>query len=126
MDKNLEAQIADAEERLRLAMLASDVNVLDELLASDLIFTNHLGQLLSKEADLSAHKSGDLNISVLKSSEQKILFLADNAAIVSVRVQVVGEYAGKPAGGDFRFTRVWSRLPNNKWQVMVAHAGMIA
>lgn len=126
MDKNLEAQIADAEERLRLAMLASDVNVLDELLASDLIFTNHLGQLLSKEADLSAHESGDLNISVLKSSEQKIVFLADNAAIVSVRVQVVGEYAGKPAGGDFRFTRVWSRLPNNKWQVMVAHAGMIA
>lgn len=126
MDKNLEAQIADAEERLRLAMLASDVNVLDELLASDLIFTNHLGQLLSKEADLSAHKSGDLNISVLKPSEQKIVFLADNAAIVSVRVQVVGEYAGKPAGGDFRFTRVWSRLPNNKWQVMVAHAGMIA
>lgn len=126
MDKNLEAQIVDAEERLRLAMLASDVNVLDELLASNLIFTDHLGQCLNKEADLLAHKSGALSISMLKPSEQKIVSLADSAAIVSVRVQIAGEYAGKPAGGDFRFTRVWSRLPNNSWQVVAAHAGMIA
>ncbi|MCL6484569.1 MAG: nuclear transport factor 2 family protein, partial [Janthinobacterium lividum] len=43
-----QAQVLDAEERLRLAMLASDVAALNILLADQLLFTNHLGHLLSK------------------------------------------------------------------------------
>ncbi len=57
-NKDLEIQITDAEEQLHQAMLASDVLVLDELLAQDLVCTNHLGQRIGKEDDLSAHKSG--------------------------------------------------------------------
>jgi hypothetical protein len=41
-------------------MLRSDVVVLDELLAPELIFTNHLGRVLGKEDDLAAHRSGVL------------------------------------------------------------------
>lgn len=37
MDNSIETQILEAEERLRLAMLHSDVSVLDELLAPELI-----------------------------------------------------------------------------------------
>jgi len=33
-------------------MLKSDVNTLDELLSSDLVFTNHLGHLMTKQDDL--------------------------------------------------------------------------
>lgn len=126
MNKNLEAQIVDAEERLRLAMLASDVNALDELLAPDLVFTNHLGQRLDKEADISAHQSGALTLSVLEPSDQQIRFVGGNVAIVSVRVQISGKYAGQPAGGNFRFTRVWAQSPDNTWRVAAAHAGVIA
>jgi hypothetical protein len=39
-------QISIVEERLRLAMLASDVDTLDELMSPDLIFTNLLGRCL--------------------------------------------------------------------------------
>lgn len=126
MDKNINAQIIDSEERLRLAMLASDVSALDELLASDLIFTNHLGECLSKEADLSAHQSGVLTISALVPSDQRIKLVNDSVAVVTVRVQINGKYAGQPAGGDFRFTRVWTRSLRNQWQVVAAHAGLIA
>jgi len=49
MDQTVETQIIDAEERLRLAMLASDVGTLDELLAPELIFTSHLGEVLRKQ-----------------------------------------------------------------------------
>lgn len=125
MDIDLKAQISNAEEQLRRAMLASDVSALDELLASELFFTNHLGQSLGKEADLSAHKSGVLSISKLEPSEQQVK-LGDNVAVVSVRVQVAGTYAGQPAGGDFRFTRVWAQSPKGQWQVVAAHAGTIA
>jgi hypothetical protein len=56
MNPTMEAQITDAEDRLRAAMLSSDVEVLTELFAPDLIFTNHLGQLQSRESDLAAYR----------------------------------------------------------------------
>jgi Domain of unknown function (DUF4440) len=56
----LQAQIVDAEDQLRIAMLSSDVAALDELLAPELIYTNHLGQLLGKDDDLAAYRSGVL------------------------------------------------------------------
>jgi hypothetical protein len=49
-----DAQIVEVENQLRTAMLGSDVTALDDLLAPDLIFTNHLGQLLGKDDDLAA------------------------------------------------------------------------
>jgi hypothetical protein len=60
MNGTVEAQILDAEDRLRTAMLNSDLAVLDELLAPELIFTNHLGHLLGKEDDLAAYRFGSL------------------------------------------------------------------
>jgi ketosteroid isomerase-like protein len=108
-------------------MLASDVTALNELLAENLVFTNHLGQRLGKADDISAHASGALTILKLETSEQHITFVnGGDVAIVSVRAQIVGRYAGQPAGGDFRFTRVWARTAGKKWQVVAAHAGMVA
>lgn len=126
MDKDLEAQVADAEEKLRSAMLASDVAALDALLAPNLIFTNHLGQRLSKEDDLSAHQSGALSISALEASDRLITTVGGNVAIVSVAVRLSGNYGGQPTGGNFRFTRVWARTEDNTWRVVAAHAGIIA
>lgn len=119
-------EIENMEERLRQAMLASDVEALDRILAPDLVFTNHLGQCLGKEADLSAHESGYLSISELEASEQTIKLIDDNVVVVSVRVRVVGTYANQPTAGDFRFTRVWAKSPNSQWQVVTAHASIIA
>jgi ketosteroid isomerase-like protein len=125
MDRPVEAQIGEAEDRLMQAMLHSDVGALEGLLAQDLIFTNHLGQLVGKDDDLAAHRSGVLKIHELSPSEQRIQ-ARDETAIVSVRVQLNGTYSGIPANGDFRFTRVWELSRDNKWQVIAAHSCMIA
>jgi ketosteroid isomerase-like protein len=125
MPQNHEAQILDAESRLRTAMLASDVDALNDLLSPDLLFTNHLGQLLGKEGDLAAHRSGLLTIRKLEPSQQHVR-LHENVAIVSVRTQIAGAYNGSPANGDFRFTRVWRLSAEGTWQVIAAHATLIA
>jgi ketosteroid isomerase-like protein len=125
MNRSAEAQIVDAEERLRTAMLHSDVSALDELLAPELIFTNHLGQLLGKENDLAAYRSGTLKVKELKPAEQQVRLHGD-VAIVSVRMQLSGTYDGNPANGDFRFTRVWALSPQKTWHVVAAHAGIVA
>ena len=49
--EKIKGQIVDAENQLRTAMLRSDVSALDRLLVPELIFANHLGQLLGKEKD---------------------------------------------------------------------------
>jgi ketosteroid isomerase-like protein len=125
MNKAVETQIINAEERLRLAMLASDVSVLDELLAPEIIITSHLGELLQKQDDLAAHESGLFKINELEPSEQQIQ-LHGEVAIVSVRMQISGSYNGSPANGDFRFTRVWSVSSSGTWHIIAAHIGMVA
>jgi ketosteroid isomerase-like protein len=122
MSESMESQIRAAEEQLRIAMLRSDVKVLDALLAPGLLFTNHLGQLLSKNDDLAAHRSGLLKVQELIPSEQQVLTYG-NVAVVSVRMRLSGTYDGSPANGDFRFTRVWAVAPDSSsWHIVVAHA----
>lgn len=106
-------------------MLDSDLEVLDELLAPELIFTNHLGQMLGKEDDLAAHRSGVLRVRELKPSERVVLLLGD-VAVVSVRMKLEGTYDENPANGDFRFTRVWALTSEKTLRVVAAHAGIAA
>ncbi len=54
MSKHSKSEIIEIEERLRKAMLNSDVAELDTLIAPELIFTSYLGQLVSKQQDLAA------------------------------------------------------------------------
>ena len=124
MSNPIEAQILEAEERLRLAMLNSDVKVLDELLAPELIFTNHLGQVLGKQDDLAAHQSGKFKIETLISSDLRIQ-LIENVAIVNVKVHLIGSYEGAGFDNNLRFTRIWTLSSSNTWQIVAAHSSVV-
>ncbi len=120
----IEAQIIEAEKRLRLAMLNSDVKVLDELLAPELVFTNHLGQVLSKQDDLAAHQSGKFKIEALTPSDLNIR-LIDNVAIVTVKVHLIGSYEENGFDNHLRFTRIWTLSSSNTWQIVAAHSSVV-
>jgi ketosteroid isomerase-like protein len=126
MNEAMETQILAAEEQLRIAMLNSDLRALDELLAPELIFTNHLGQQLGKKDDLDAYQFGLLKVQELTPSELHIQ-LHENMAIVSVRMRLSGTYDGSPANGDFRFTRVWAAaFGRSRWHIVAAHASLVS
>ena len=125
MNQLNEAQVLNAEERLRLAMMDSDVAQLNLLLADDLLFTNHLGHLLSKQADLAAHEQRLLTITELHASEQQVR-IQGNVAVVSVRMRLTGTYHDAETHGDFRFTRVWAQSADGALQVIAAHSGVVA
>ncbi len=125
MDDRLEAGIVEAERRLRQAMLRSDVIALDELLAPDLIFTNHLGQIMTKQDDLAAHQSGAVRVDELTPSDEHVR-MHGHVGVVSVRVRIAGCFAGVASAGDFRFTRVWARSPDGTWRVVAAHSSLVA
>jgi hypothetical protein len=105
-------------------MLQSDVDALDSLLATDLVFTNHLGAVQTKEDDLFAHRTKIARLDSLELTDQRIRLL-DNAAIVTVRAKIGGVFAGVAASGTFRFTRVWSPNTAGDWQVIAAHSTLV-
>jgi ketosteroid isomerase-like protein len=53
-----ETAIEALEERLRQALLDSDISTLDELIADDLLFTLPTGLVIDKQTDLDAHRFG--------------------------------------------------------------------
>jgi ketosteroid isomerase-like protein len=124
MQIDVSSQIAIVEERLRLAMLASDVGVLEELISPGLIFTNHLGQVLGQQDDVALHRSGMLRFSRMDPSETQLKTYAD-LCIISVRMKVAGTYGGTPFGADLRYTRVWRQDATGRWQIVAGHSSVV-
>ena len=60
-----QSEIEIADQKLRSAMLASDVQTLDQLIDDDLLFIGLDGSVLTKEDDLGFHRSGEQRITAL-------------------------------------------------------------
>lgn len=124
MLENVESQIELAEERLRLAMLASDVESLDALISPSLVFTTHFGSVISKQDDLEIHGSGALRFQAIEPSERRMLTLG-HVVYISVRVRLSGVFNGSPFQDDIRFSRVWKLSQHNSWQVIAGQATIV-
>ncbi|MFZ6750196.1 nuclear transport factor 2 family protein [Undibacterium sp. Ren11W] len=120
-----EQEIRTLEEQLRLAMLTGDVAKLDQLICADIIFTNHLGQLFTKEDDLALHRSGVLKFIGMQLLEQHIK-IQQNTAVVSARMLLSGTYADAPFDGDLRYTRVWQQSDTGSWHIIAGHISAIS
>lgn len=125
MNQPIETQIEQCEARLKSAMLNSDVNALDELLAANLVFTNHLGRLMTKSDDLAAHRSGMLKISAISLTDKKLI-IQNDVAVVSAQATINGVFQGMPSEKHYRFTRVWAKTEPGKWQVIAAHSCIVS
>ena len=121
MNQSIIDSIFDLEERLRQAMSTSNIKELDTLLSDNLLFTTHLGAVITKRDDIDMHSSGNLEIEEIRLSEQSILPY-EEIAIVTTKADILGSYKGSPANGTFRFTRVWRKSSETHWQVIAGHA----
>lgn len=119
------SDIQACEEQLQQAMIDSDIARLDELLSADLVFTNHLGYVMTKQDDIDAHASGKLTIESIEPADYRFR-LYDDTAIVNVKVRIAGSYEGASSTQDFRFTRVWKRVSEDAFQVVAGHSCVVA
>lgn len=122
---SIRREIEQAEERLRQAMLTSDVARLDKLLGDTLIFTNQDGARLSKADDLAAHQSGQLKIDRLDAKGEPIIRVLTDCAIVCVSIELAGTYDGSPFSGVFAYTRFWHH-DDDRWQIAAAHCSSVS
>jgi ketosteroid isomerase-like protein len=111
------------EEKLRQAMLASDVLVLDELIADDLAFTVPNGFVVNKQTDLDAHSSGKSKFTKIEISDRQI---HDYGAcvVVMVKAELAGIYDNQAFSGTHCYTRVWMKR-QEKWQIIAGHVSLV-
>ena len=125
MNHCIETEIQYYEEQLKDAMLHSDISQLDKLLSPELVFTNHLGHIMSKQDDLEAHRLKLFNISEITQTDQ-LIKIYDNIAIVTVKAHIVANFKGSESANYFRFTRVWTKDLNKTWRITVGHASLVS
>lgn len=108
------------EEQLRVAMLAADVDALDRLIAPDLLFTTHMGQVIGKQQDLDMHRSGLLKFRAIEAGERLVAAHGPVAAI-SARMNLIGSFGESPFDLDLRCTRTWRQADDGSWQILAGH-----
>lgn len=115
--------IVDYEEQLRKAMLTGDVTTLAELIDDNLIFVNHFGQILTKEADIEAHRSGLLNFTDIKILDQKVILL-ENSAVTVTRAALKGTIGTEPIEDEMCYSRVW-KMTGDKLTIVSGHCSSV-
>jgi hypothetical protein len=94
--------------------------VIDELISPQLLFTGHVGQMVTKEDDLAFHRAPTLHLSSITPIEKHIR-LHDGFGVVSVLLHLVGTFEGVPIDQHMRYTRVWAASEGGSLQVVAGH-----
>jgi ketosteroid isomerase-like protein len=111
------------EDKLQQAMLTSNMAVLNELIADDLVFTMHTGVLIDKQADLETHREGIVRFQKVEISDRQIHSYG-NCVVVTLQAELAGITGEQPFSGSFRFTRVWLQR-SDRWQIVAGHVCQI-
>ncbi|MBN8727747.1 MAG: nuclear transport factor 2 family protein [Xanthomonadales bacterium] len=115
-----ESEITALEEQLRVAMLRSDLDALDALIADELLFVAPDGSILGKAGDLELHRSGAQRISRLDFADLRVRAY-EGVAATTVVARVEGTLDEQPFSGQFRYLRTWARTGAG-WQVIAGAA----
>jgi ketosteroid isomerase-like protein len=119
-------EITALEARLRSAQLTADVDVLDQLIADDLLFTGPDGSVATKSQDIEAHRSGAVRFRSHEPQELRIRRVGASVAITALLARLTVEVAGTVATGTYRYTRVWQREGDGIWRVVGGHVSQVS
>jgi ketosteroid isomerase-like protein len=111
--------IAALEKKLQAAMLNSDVPILDELIADDLVLTMHTGLVVNKQYDLEAHRTGLFKFTQVDFGDQQIHHYGD-CAVVTLQADLAGTFNQQAFSESYRVTRVWVKR-QQQWQIVAGH-----
>jgi len=124
MGEQTRMQIQEYEERLRLAMLRSDVTELDALIHDDLLFVGPGGGVYTKADDLHLHRSGSQRMSRADWQAVEVRSYG-TTCVTAVTAQLAGTLMGESFSGRFRYLRTWVQQ-EGVWRVIAGSVSAIA
>lgn len=102
----MDTEIHQAEERLRAAMLTSNVAELDALIDDRLLFIGPEGGVYRKEDDLELHRSGAERLTHVEVEEIRVERYGAIAVTVVV-ANLAGVFKEENFAGRYRYLRTW-------------------
>jgi ketosteroid isomerase-like protein len=109
-------QVEALEEQWRKAQLAGDVTTMDKMLAEDFIGISMSGQVNTKAQQLDRVKTRRLVVTKIQLSDVKVK-LVGSVAIVTSQAEVEGTNESEAMHGQYRYTRIYQRLPGGEWKI---------
>ena len=116
--------IANLEEKLLDGFKKTDLNTLDLLFADGMLFHDQYGNVLDKEMDLDAYRSGRIKITKINVSKREIRVF-ESIVIVSASLFIKGNYADLLLNGKYQWLRVWGKV-KEEWKVISASCTSIS
>lgn len=107
--KLLKEEIVKLENRLIEAIKVSDIHFIENILHDDLLFLAPDGRLITKEMDLSSHRSKQMIVEELIPYFQECILIEDTAISIVV-YNTKGIMLGQSISGQFRYIRNWKRF----------------
>lgn len=117
-------QIQEYEERLRIAMLRSDMAELDALIDDALLFVGPDGGIYTKADDLHLHRSGAQRMTHADWQAVEVRSYGTTCVTV-VTAQLSGTLMEEPFAGMFRYVRTWVQR-QGVWRVVAGSVSVIA
>jgi ketosteroid isomerase-like protein len=109
-------QVEALEAQWKQVQLAGDAAGLDKLLSDDYIGISASGEVMTKTQQLEHMRNRKLVITSLETSDLKIKLIGPIAIVTSL-AELTGTSDGEPLTGQYRYTRVYQRLPNGTWKI---------
>jgi ketosteroid isomerase-like protein len=103
--------------------VAADVGALSKLLADDWLLTHSDGRLQDKAAYLADLSTKSRTNDVITNEDVAVRLYGLVGVVTGTSVQS-GSRDGKPWGGRFRFTRVWSKR-GDSWVMVASHSSRV-
>ncbi|MFO0737220.1 MAG: nuclear transport factor 2 family protein [Labilithrix sp.] len=112
------AAIKHAEDALRSAILAADVEALDRLIDDELVFLGPTGTLATKAEDLESYRSAAQRVTAHHPRDLEITLFGEDTAVATLVVALEGEFRGRRIAGDYRYLRTWRRGHDGRWRII--------
>lgn len=109
-------QIQELEKTLLAAFGNKDLKIIDELIHEDALFVYPNGLPVSKAMVMENYRSGNSAFSTIIPSDEMINLFNDTA-VVSLNLELKGNYHEQLVSAEFRYIRVW-KLFNGAWKVI--------
>ncbi|MBB6236466.1 hypothetical protein HDC90_001078 [Pedobacter sp. AK013] len=116
--------IANLEEKLLDGFKKTDLSTLDLLFADGMLFHDQYGNVLDKEMDMDAYRTGMIKITKINVSKREIRVF-ESIVIVSASLFIKGKYADILLNGKYRWLRVWGKVKED-WKVISASCTSIS
>ena len=111
-------QIVILEQEWRQAQLSDDIPAMEKLLSEDYVGITVSGQVVTRAQQLDRMRQRQLVVTRFETSDMKIKLIAGGkVAIVNASAQVEGNADTRRIDGNFRYTRVYQRLPSGAWKI---------